>query len=174
MEFTEPLSDCRMLANRIGSENLKRTAGIEPSVRERWTASAPQAPARGQKPGGEQRPPRPGHTAAPREPQPGEDEGERAEGKGVAAAHGLELREELRESGPGRRRLRRGALALQPALDERRERARRGDDPRDLAAQVLGERANAGALAHALAPDRARGAPDSALGIRVPSRALDA
>src|SRR6266513_2881947 len=126
MEFTEPLSDCRMLANRIGSENLKRTAGIEPSVRERCTGSAPQAPAHGQEPGGEQRPPRPGHTAAAREPQPGEDEGERAEGERVAAAHGLELREELRESGPGRRRLRRGALALQPALDERRERARRG------------------------------------------------
>src|SRR5207253_9866276 len=123
MECTETLSDCRMLANRIGRENLKRTAGIEPSVRERCTASAPQAPAHGQEPGGEQRPPRPGHTA-PREPQPGEDQGERAEGEGVAAAHGLELREELRESGPGRRRLRRGALALQPALDERRERAR--------------------------------------------------
>ena len=36
-EFTEAFSDCRMLANRIGSENLKSTAGIEPCVRERCT-----------------------------------------------------------------------------------------------------------------------------------------
>src|SRR6266699_4887972 len=119
MEFTDPLSDCRMLANRIGSENLKRTAGIEPSVRERCTASAPQTPAHGQEPGGEQRPPRPGHSAAPREPQPGEDEGERAEGERVAAAHGLELREELRES---RLQRERAAAAAPP----RRARAAAG------------------------------------------------
>src|SRR5438045_8560270 len=103
MEFTEPLSDCRMLANRIGSENLKRTAGIEPSVSERCTASAPQAPAHGQEPGGEQRPPRPGHTAAPREPQAGEDDGERAEGERGPAAPGLQLREGPRDSRPGPR-----------------------------------------------------------------------
>ena len=37
IEFTEPLSDCRMFANRIGRENLNRPTGIEPSVSERGT-----------------------------------------------------------------------------------------------------------------------------------------
>jgi hypothetical protein len=37
MEFTEPLRDCRMFANRIGSANLKRAAGMEPSVSARCT-----------------------------------------------------------------------------------------------------------------------------------------
>jgi len=37
MEFTEPLSDCSTLANRIGSENLNSPTRIEPSVRERCT-----------------------------------------------------------------------------------------------------------------------------------------
>jgi hypothetical protein len=35
MEFTDPFSDCRMFANRIGSANWNRPRLMEPSVRER-------------------------------------------------------------------------------------------------------------------------------------------
>src|SRR4029077_13644123 len=122
MEFTEPLSDCRTLANRIGSENLNSPTGIEPSVRERGTASAPQAPGHREESGGEQRPPRPPSIVGEREPQRGEREAQRAEAEGVAPAHRLELREHLDDLGRGRLLLCRGALALQPALEQRRER----------------------------------------------------
>jgi len=37
MEFTEPFSDCRMLADRIGSAKRNRPTGIEPSVSARGT-----------------------------------------------------------------------------------------------------------------------------------------
>ncbi len=45
MEFTEPFSDCRTFAYRIGSANRSRPRLIDPSVRERgafmiWVAGA--------------------------------------------------------------------------------------------------------------------------------------
>src|SRR2546429_6852967 len=104
MEFAEPLSDCRMLANRIGRENLKRTAGIEPSVRERCTASAPEAPANGQEPGGEHPPPRPANAPAPGSHQPAEAQADAPEAEGAPAATGLSSPGGPAKSGPGRGR----------------------------------------------------------------------
>src|ERR671922_25338 len=99
MEFTEPLSDCRTLANRIGSENLKRPAAIGPSVSERCTASAPQAPGDCAEPGGEQRPARPLTGAAECEPQRGERHNGRAEGEDIAPARGAQLGEQRADLG---------------------------------------------------------------------------
>src|SRR5215475_11046720 len=85
MEFTEPLSDCRMLANRIGSEKRNRPAGIDPSVSERCT-SAPQPVCELQGPGAEQRPAQPPVWPGAGEPYQSGEQQRRTQGEGIAAA----------------------------------------------------------------------------------------
>src|SRR5579863_3441679 len=175
MEFTEALSDCRMLANRIGSVNLNSPRAIGPSVsvpcmlaiaplrvRERCDSCAEQQPAR---------PRRAMHRPEPQHPA---EQQRGAQGENITPACGAaQLGTQSLELEQRARPLRRVALALHQSMQRRGRAARRLDEPGRVVAQIAQQVAYADTLAHPASQDGAGGAPDIQLRIQLAPQALD-